>query len=295
MDLKYITTFKTIVKEGSYAKAAEKLNYTQSAITFHIEQLEKELNVQLFERLGRRMALTKAGSLFLPHVEEVLSAVERLQDFQEELASFQGELHIGFAETQLGFKMAPLLKELHARAPNGRLFLQSMNCYAIRDALLKGELDLGVLYEDIGGFGTMLTTYPMGSFELVLVSSKEVRQQYPDFITEGQQLEVPFIINERECVFRQMFERYLRGRSIRIGHTMELESIPTIKNLVASGLGITFLPRFTVEQELVTGDLVEIPLDLPSRYINAVCAHHKNKWLSPLMQTFINLCSAPVS
>ena len=75
MELKYLNTFRTIVETGSFTKAAEKLNYTQSAITFQIDQLEQELSAQLFEKVGRRMALTKAGELLIPYVDEVLGAV----------------------------------------------------------------------------------------------------------------------------------------------------------------------------------------------------------------------------
>ena len=73
MELKYLNTFRMIVEEGGFSKAAERLNYTQSTITFQIGQLERELSVRLFEKIGRRMILTKAGEDLLPYVDEVLS------------------------------------------------------------------------------------------------------------------------------------------------------------------------------------------------------------------------------
>ena len=73
-------------------------------------------------------------------------------------------------------------------------------------------------------------------------------------------------------------------------HTIELWSIPTIKNLVKNNVGISYLPTFTVEEELGTGELEAIHTDIGDKTITAVCAHHKNKWLSPLMQLFIDLC-----
>ena len=82
MDLKYLRTFHTIVEEGSFSKAAKRLNYTQSTITFQMGQLEQELSVRLFERIGRNMALTKAGEHLVPYVEEVLNSVNRLQNFE---------------------------------------------------------------------------------------------------------------------------------------------------------------------------------------------------------------------
>lgn len=86
MDLRYLQTFKEIVREGSFSGAARKLSYTQSTITFHMDQLEKELDTMLFEKVGRRMVLTKAGEEFIPYVEEVLSALDKMKNFQSDLA-----------------------------------------------------------------------------------------------------------------------------------------------------------------------------------------------------------------
>lgn len=293
MDLKYLRTFQTVVQEGGFNKAAEKLNYTQSTITFQMNQLEQELGTALFEKIGRRMVLSQAGQQLLPYAAEVLAAVEKMQNFRADVAECQGDLHIGLGETLLCYKMPPVLQEFHQRAPRARLFLRSITCYEIRDELLRGSLDLGLFYEDIGGFGSSLQTVPLGAYPLALVAAPEVKRDFGDFCTPDQALPLPFIIDEPDCIFRQIFEEYLQRKKIRLDHTIELWSIPTIKNLVAGGLGISFLPRFTVEEDLAAGRLAEIALDeafLPTAQINAVCGLHKNKWVSPLMQLFIDLC-----
>ena len=94
---------------------------------------------------------------------------------------------------------------------------------------------------------------------------------------------------------RQIFEQYLRDHSILLDHTIELWSIQTIKQLVQNDVGITYLPRFAVEQELAQGTLVEIPTGLSDTTITAVCGVHKNKWVSPLMKLFIELCETMIA
>ncbi|WP_373218759.1 LysR family transcriptional regulator [Ruminococcus sp. 5_1_39BFAA] len=294
MELKYLYTFQTIVEEGSFSKAAEKLNYTQSTITFQIGQLEQELSAKLFEKIGRRMVLTKAGEQLIPYVNDVLNSVERMHCFESDLSSYQGSLHIGVGETLLCYKLPSVLKDFCKRAPKARLFLHSMNCYDIRNELLRGTLDLGLFYEEVGGLGSNLTIHPFGSYPVVLVASPDIKAQYPDFITPNQQISIPFIINEPTCIFRQIFEQYLRDKSIVLDHTIELWSIPTIKNLVRNNVGITFLPRFSVEEELKLGSLVEIPTDMSNPCITAVCGKHANKWQSPLMELFVELCTTIV-
>lgn len=291
MELKYLQTFQTIVKEGGFSSAANKLNYTQSTITFQIQQLEQELSAQLFEKIGRRMVLTKAGEQLIPYVNDVLCSVEKMRCFESDLSKYQGDLQIGIGESLLCYQLPRILKSFHAQAPNARLFLRSMNCYDIRDELMNGTLDLGVFYEDVGGFGANLQTIPLATYPVTLIASPNVKAQYPDFITPDRYIPLPFIINEPKCIFRQIFEQYLREKCIILDHTIELWSIPTIKNLVANDVGISFLPKFAVEDALASGELAEIQTDLLSPKISAVCGHHKNKWISPLMQLFMNLCT----
>ncbi len=290
MDLKYLNTFRAVVEMGSFAKAADRLNYTQSAITFQMSQLEKELDTQLFEKAGRNMVLTQAGKLLVPYVNEVFASVDKLYAFHNDLQQCQGDLYIGAGETLLCYKLPAVLKEFHRQAPKAKLHLQSMNCYDIRDELLNGSLDLGVFYEDVGGFGSNLTVYPCGEYPLVLVASPDIGKEYSDFITGDRRIPVSFIINETNCIFRQIFENYLKEKSLILDHTIELWSIPTIKNLVKSDVGISYLPRFAVAGELAAEELVELPTAVSHPYIKAVCAHHKNKWISPLVQLFIDLC-----
>ena len=95
MELKYLNTFMTIIEEGSFVKAAEKLGYTQSTITFQIGQLEQEFSVQLFEKIGRRMVLTKAGEQIMPYITEVLNSVRKMKYFEKDLSSCEGRFDGG--------------------------------------------------------------------------------------------------------------------------------------------------------------------------------------------------------
>ena len=295
MDLKYLQTFKTIIEQGGFTKAAEKLNYTQSTITFQVGQLEQELSVKLFERVGRRMRLTKAGEQLYPYVTDVLTSVEKLTCFENDLSEYKGNLRIGVGETLLCYKLSQVLKKFHDRAPHAKLFLQSMNCYDIRNELLDGTLDLGVFYENVGGFGDNLTVSPFGNYPMTLVASPDIKKEYADFITPNQKIPLPFIINEPTCVFRQIFERYLQRKSIILDHTIELWSIPTIKNLVKSSVGISYLPTFAVEKELQNGQLVEIETELTDARISAVCGYNSSKWVSPAMELFARLIADHLS
>lgn len=110
-------------------------------------------------------------------------------------------------------------------------------------------------------------------------------------MTPDQRVPIPFIINEPTCVFRQIFEQYLQKKSIFLDHTIELWNISTIKKLVKNDVGISYLPRFAVQEELNERSPQKIPAGLTETTITAVCSHYKNKWISPLMRLFIDLCT----
>lgn len=85
MNTKSLVTFKTIPEMGSFQKAADKLGYTQSTVTFQIKQLEEELALKLFEKIGRRMELTQAGKDIMPYIDMILQGAEQIRKFESEL------------------------------------------------------------------------------------------------------------------------------------------------------------------------------------------------------------------
>lgn len=284
MDLRRFITFKTIVEEGSFAQAARKLCCTQSTVTFQIQQLEQELAYPVFEKVGRRMVLTPAGKLLLPRVRELTRVLEGIRQISTSEKVVAGDLRVMVGETLLAYKMPEVLKLFRLKAPKVRLSLQSVNCYVIRDSLLNDNTDLGVFYRV--GHDDALQIESFGQQELVLVASL----QFPDFdFTQYEQhIPVSFIINEPQCVFRQIFESTLRERKITLENTIELWSIESIKKCVAGNLGISFLPRFTVLRELESGELKELPFSTLPLSITALCAHHAGRTVSPAMKIFID-------
>ena len=150
MDLRRFITFKTVVEEGSFLRAAQKLCCTQSTVTFHIQQLEQELAIPLFEKIGRRMCLTAAGKKVLPHVYDLTKVMASIRQAARQDDEPGGELRVATGETLLAYKMPRVLQRFKQRAPKVRLSLQSLNCYSIRDALLADEPLTGGLEPRLG-------------------------------------------------------------------------------------------------------------------------------------------------
>ncbi len=283
MDLRRFITLKTVVEEGSFLRASQKLCCTQSTVTFHIQQLEQELSVQLFEKIGRRMCLTSEGKRLMPHIHDLTRVMASIRQSAQQDAQPSGDLRVATGETLLAYKMPQVLQRFKQRAPHVRLSLQSLNCYVIRDALLGDEVDLGVFYRV--GNDDALEMIPLGDQSLALVASPLL--QHVDFTRHHQHIPCSFIINEPQCIFRQRFEGLLRKRHITLENTIELWSIESIKHCVSANLGVSFLPRFAVEKELRSGELVELPFSEQPELITALCGYHAGKVVSPAMRAFI--------
>lgn len=284
MNLKRFITFKTIVEEGSFLLASQKLYCTQSTVTFQIKQLEQDLSLQLFEKIGRKMVLTQAGKNILPHVYELIRVLENIeQTAQQESSEPSGELRVLVAETLLAYRMANVLKQFRIKAPKVRLSLQSQNCYKIRDDLLGDKADLGIFYRV--GNDEALELHEFNQVPLVLVASPLLKQI--DFQQTDKHIELGFISNGPMCLFRQMFETILQERNISIDNMIELSSINTIKKCVESNIGISYLPRFTVEKELQEGSLQEIAFTDTPQMLTPLCGYHAGKSVTPAMSAFI--------
>ncbi|MFV0241036.1 MAG: LysR family transcriptional regulator [Lacrimispora sphenoides] len=288
MELKYLNTFKTILESGSFRNAARQLNYTQSTMTFQMQQLEQELSVKLFEKIGRKMVITQAGKEVLPYVETILQATRQLENYGKDMQELTGTLKVVMPETLLTYRMQPVLKAFRQQAPGVRLSVQALNCYVIRDLLISGGADIGVHY-DVGGYGTSMVTEQLADFSMALIASPDIDTACSDFVMKHQRMPVCLITNDPDSVFQNLFDHYLREQDIVLDGVLELGSIEAIKRSVTSNLGVAYLPRYVVEEELENGSLKELKTALSDKTISAICTYHKNKWISPAMELFIRL------
>lgn len=288
MELKSLYTVRKIIETGSFQKAALALNYAQSTITFQVKQLENELGVKLFEKSRNKMVLTEGGRDILPLIERVIEASDMLLCYKGSGNILRGTLKIALPESLITYQLQAVLKEFKEKAPDVKISLQVMNCYAIYDLLLSGELDIAIHY-DVRNYPQSIATKALGAYSMVMVAAPELEAAEADFITPQQIKTVTHIQNDPNALYIKILNDYLKRKQIVLQTGLELWSIEAIKRSVMSNLGVAFLPRFTVEAELKQGLLKECPMELTDRSMTAICAFHKNKWRSPAMELFLQI------
>ena len=288
MEIKILHTFQTILRTGSFTGAARQLNYTPSTITFQVAQREAAAGVQIFEKSGRRMILTKAGEALIPYVEEVLAAAKKLRNFQYDSAEYQGTLSIGAPESLLCFRLPSLLKRFHQLAPHVDLRLRSITSRGVVAGLNDGQLDIGFAYRVPDKAESQLAFFPFEQSPAHFYASAAASARCPD-LRDGNRVvrELPRISTPLPGGIRRLLDDYLRRKSITFTNTIEIRSTQTIINLIENDMGVALLPDFAVGDRVEQRKLSVIPAE--KFRLDSFYGTHKNKWHSPAMHLFFDI------
>lgn len=288
MTTKNLLTFKTILETGSFQKAADKLNYTQSTVTFQIKQLEDELSLKLFEKIGRKMELTQVGKDILPYVETILRAAEQISNYGKPLSEITGSLRIAVPDSILIYNMQPFIQTFRHDAPNIQLVINSLPSDDINQAIINGIADIGIDC-DKGNYPDTIIHSLLSPFKACLVSSPFMGEKEQDFITPHQRKSLSMICNEPNSNYQRGITEYLERKDIILNPYMKMQSIEAVKRSVMNNLGIAYIPIFAIRDELKNGSLIQLETELDNRMFTSVCVYHKNKWISPQMELALKI------
>ena len=288
MDLKQLKSFLMICKLQSFTQSADALGYAQSTITTQIKLLESELEVKLFERMGKNVTLTHEGKKLLPYAKQMLKLASEIKNLKSNDSDPSGILTIGAAESLCVLKLPEILKEYRKLYPKVEVSLKFGNCtdfrHFLRDNIIDVAFSLGTRIE-----ADDFITEIVFDEEMLLLTApghplidKEV--VYPKDIENE-----PLILTELGCSYRAVFENILRSYNIKPNMVLETGSVQAIKQFTMSGLGLTLLPRVAVKEELAQGKMVTLNWSGPDFGIVSQVLYHKDKWLSPALKAFLNL------
>ena len=283
MDTKNLVTLMTILETGSFQKAATQLNYAPSTVTSQIKQLEDEFSIQLFEKVGRKMELTQAGKDILPFVEKILQNVEQIMNYKKDASELTGTLRLVAPDSIFIYIMQPIIKAILHEAPHLQLIINSCPSEDVNQAIVNGSADIGIDC-DKGNFPESVLHPASKPFMGCLIGSPFLAPSELDFLTPHQRKPLAMIYNEPNANYQKKMEAYLDEKDIVLRPPMKLQSIEAVKRSVMNNLGIAYVPRFSVEDELKNGSLLQLKTELDDFIFPAVCVYHRNKWISPQME-----------
>lgn len=257
-----LKVFISVAKNLSFTKASKELFVSQPAITKHIQELETQYQVSLFERLGNRIKLTKAGEILLEHSERIIDDYKRLE-YELNLLhnTHSGELRLGASTTISQYVIPALLACFLEKFPNVRLSLLSGNTREIESALAEHRIDLGVVE------GIQRTTgmkyMPFMKDELVLITSNRSRLSRFDEISLYDLPGIPLVLRERGSGTLDVFESVLQQYAIKLSSLnvqMFLGSTESIKNYLEYSDCMGVVSIRALQQELTAGKFKIIEL-----------------------------------
>ena len=288
MNTKSLVTFKTILEVGSFQKAADKLGYTQSTVTFQIKQLEEELALKLFEKIGRRMELTQAGKDIMPYINMILQGAEQIGNYGKSLSEISGSLKLAIPDSILIYNMQPFMQAFTHEAPNVQLIVNSIQSGEINQSIVDGTADIGINCEK-DSYPDSVIHKKLGKYKAVLVASPFANSSLLDFITPHQRKPFSLICNEPDGYYQLDMDKYLSNKDILLNPPMKVQSIEAVKRCVMNNLGIAVVPTYSIGEELKNGSLMPTKTELDDKTYNSFYIYHKNKWLSPQMELALNL------
>lgn len=279
MDVKQLQTFIVVARLLNFRVAAEELNYSQSTVSDHIRNLEQELGVKLFERLGRKVFLNEEGKKLILLAEKMIQDAEEIHELFNEGEKVHGTLRIGAAETLCVFWLPPLLKEYSKIYPKVRITLKMSDCLEFHELLEKNLIDVAFSLHDESK-RKYLSQIDIFDDSTVFVAAPDHPLSALEKITMDKLENESFILTESEAGYSMELRKLLQNLNVKVDTIMELGSIEAIKQCVEKGLGITFLPRIVVNKEIENGELIMLPVQMDNIPIHAKMVYHVDKWMS---------------
>ena len=291
MEVRQLQTFCILAEELNFTRTAERVHTVQSNVTSQIKLLEAELEVPLFDRLGKRVVLTEAGRRFRPYAERALAAMDqghRAVKFGTEPA---GPLHIGTPESMLTYRLPEVLKVFRKQYPKVDLIFHPDSQERLADALESGKLDLAISMSRRFG-GPQLNSISMRTEDICLFTTPDHPLVKTKKVYAKDLMEQTLLLTEAGCGYRMMLEMQLAAAMVRPQNVTEFSSIEAIKQCVNAGMGIGFLPEIAIASELKKRQFAVLNWQGANTSIATSIVWHKDRWMSPAMQAFLDVVTA---
>jgi DNA-binding transcriptional LysR family regulator len=256
--LDQLSILKAIAVQGNFKKAADSLYISQPAVSLQIQSLERQLNVQLLDRGGRRTTLTDAGHLLLRYSDRILALCDETCQALEDLQNLQtGTLVIGASQTTGTYLMPNLISLFRKKYPQIIVQLHVDSTRHICWNVANGQIDLAIIGGEVPiELRQTLQVIPYAEDELALIIPNNHPFAQKSEIKKEDLYQLNFIALYSTSTIRKLIENILSQHDIntdRFTIEMELNSIEAIKSAVQSELGAAFVSSSAITKELQLG------------------------------------------
>lgn len=291
MDLKKLETFIQVAEQGSFTKAAEKLGYTQSAVSFQIKQLEENLNTVLFERINHSIKLTPKGRDILNLAHRMIALAGDIEKTANDTNEISGTIRIAMADSLCHFIFWDNFSSFHKLYPNIKLKVISTSTEEMFRLAKQNDIDL-VFTLDKHIYDTNYIIFKEHEINTSLIAASKSTLTLKDEMSLNEIKNIPMILTEKGMSYRRILEEYAAKKSVELDPLLEIGDTDLICHLVEQDAGISFLPDFVTKNYVSSGKIRQIKLTDFSAGIWIQILYHRDKWVTPQMQCVMDyLCS----
>ena len=287
MELRNLITFIHVAELGSFTKAAEALDYSQSTVSFQIKQLEDEIGCLLFERINHTITLTERGRELVSYAHQVRALTD---DFKESLTKDEecgGHIHIVTPDSVCEEIISKHYLDFHSRYPQISIRYSTGDTSDMLNMIDHNEADV-IITLDHRSYSKDYVIAKEERLSMHFVASSASRFAEKKGLCIKDIAGEPFVLTEYGQGYRRVFDRELAKRSVEIAPVLEIGRTDIITSILVESDMISYLPDFVTKPLIESGKLcylevVDMNIDIWKQLI-----YHKNKWMSKSLKILID-------
>jgi DNA-binding transcriptional LysR family regulator len=287
MDFDQLEIFLEVARLSSFSRAAEKRFRTQPAISSQIRALEEEVGARLLDRSGGRVSLTAAGKLFFKYAEETIERRKTiLTDIAETERVPRGEIVVGANEGTCLHILPEVFAQFKRDYPNVSVSIKRSDYAKILESILENAVDFGVVSLPVND--NRLEAQMIHRDHLVAITAPGHPLAHKKTVSVAEVATYPLVLPKRGHT-RDALDELFYDHHVKPNLAMELDSSELLKRFVAAGVGVGFIARSNIEEDIRAKALVAITLADAQIRRDLALVFRKDKSLSRAARAFMDI------
>lgn len=287
MELRQLQYFMAVCKELNFTRASEKLNVSQPSLSQQIKNLEEELGTPLFDRIGRKIAVTEAGEILLTHCYRVFHELGQAKTALNDLNGLlRGKLTVGSVLTEEMTLLPPIILKYKQLYPSIQLSVEGLRTEDIRKKLLENELDLGIVFLPIEN--EEFESIPLFTETLSLVVPSDHPLAGVEVVDFRSIENLDMILFPEDFYLRRLIDYYSEKEDITVKPVLEMTTMESIVQMVVEGIGAAILPSSYIDFQQ-NDKIKQVKLENPVVQTTTGIAYRKDKFICAATKAFIAL------
>lgn len=286
MELTQLEFFLRVVEEGSFSKAADRVFRTQPAVSIAVRRLEEEIGAPLFDRSQRTPTLTEAGKVVHDYAQRILALRDQAREAVAELRTLKrGRVRVGANESTSLYLLPHVILAYRERFPEVRVEIYRHTSEQLPREVLDRNIDFGLMA--FAPVDRDLEAFPILKDELVLIMSPEHSLSKRESLTVKELAKESFLAHNVQTASRNKVVEVFAQHHTPLNITLELATVETIKRFVQLKVGLAFVPRMCVSEELERGTLASVPVRGLTYHRNIWAMHRRHTTFSHAASAFL--------